>query len=61
MLNFFRILHFSKMRNHFMQRLPRILGEKNYILLLSLVVGLIAGLAAVLLRTIVAELHHITE
>ena len=61
MLNFLRILHFSKMRNHFMQQLPRVLGEKNYILLLSLVVGLIAGLAAVLLRTIVAELHHVTD
>ncbi len=44
-----------------MQRLPQFLGEKNYILLLSLVVGLVAGLAAVLLRSMVWYLHHLFD
>lgn len=37
------------------------LGEKNYILLLSCIVGLISGLAAVLLRWFCAQVHHGTE
>ncbi len=37
------------------------LGEKNYILLLSCIVGLISGLAAVLLRWFCASVHSGTE
>lgn len=61
MFQFLLKFHLSRLRNRIMQFMPRVLGEKNYILLLSLIVGLIAGLAAVLLRTFAASIHELIQ